>query len=142
MQKTSSYLQIWHYYIELSLTFMYSSYLIVIIVLPARKVTIFGPHIDDRCQPGMCYLNMTSFSSSLKLLNLHQVFMIRSVSPLPYNLALPYLICITMMEGTSPYLIYITMMEGTSPYFTLTWFQFCGTLISFFLDKISHKRFF
>ena len=39
------------------------------------------------------------FHSLLLLLNLHKVFMIRSVSPLPYNRGSPYLVHTLIMEG-------------------------------------------
>ena len=73
--------------------------------------------IDSTCQPGMYYLNLTSFSSSLKLLNLHQVFMIRSVSLLPYNLGSPYLVCTSMMESASPYFTLSFFFNFTQAFF-------------------------
>lgn len=49
----------------------------------------------------------------MTLLNIYQVFVIRSVSPLSYNLDLPYLVHTFMIEGTCLYLskLYINFIS-------------------------------
>ena len=53
------------------------------------RITIFDPHIDPggTCQLSLCHLTLDWFYGLLSL-NWCQLFVIRSVSPLPYNLAI------------------------------------------------------
>ena len=53
------------------------------------RITIFDPHIDPggTCQPSLFHLTLDWFYGLLSL-NWCQLFVIRSVSPLPYNLAI------------------------------------------------------
>jgi hypothetical protein len=65
------------------------------ICLPYLVCTLI---MEDTCQPDMYHPTLISFSWSIDWLNVHQVFMIRSVSPLPYNLSSPYLVYTLIME--------------------------------------------
>ena len=61
------------------------------------------------CQPGMCHLTLSSFWGSIDF-NLCQVFMIKSVSLLPYNLGSSYLIHTLIMVCTcQPGMCHLTL---------------------------------
>jgi hypothetical protein len=49
----------------------------------------------------MCQLTLTSVSWSTDFVKVHQVFMIRYICSLPYNLGWLYLVLTLIMEGTS-----------------------------------------
>ena len=52
-------------------------------------------------QAGICQLTLTSVSWSTDFVKVHQVFMIRYICSLSYNLGWQYLVLTLIMEGTS-----------------------------------------
>ena len=75
--------------------------------------------------PGMCHLTLTLTFSLLALINLHQFFMLGSLSPLPYNVGSSYIL----------YLIHIFIMVFTCQsgicHLTLTSFSWSTDFIKF-----------
>ena len=91
------------------------------------------------CEQSICQLTLTSFSWLLILLNLPQVFLIRSVSLSIYNLDSPYLVHTLMMEGTCAYIYANVTVIYVS--FQVQWNLYKPNICLFQIQKLVHMRF-